>query len=72
MKNLLVLLALFGAVTCTAPAWAEEKAADTPVATATMATPTSAAAAEASAAPAFKMCIRDRRIGGQDMHFARQ
>ena len=59
MKNLLVLLALFGAVTCTAPAWAEEKAADTSVATATMATPTSAAAAEAPAAPAFTMSKAD-------------
>ena len=28
MKNLLVLLGLFGAVTCTAPAWAEEMALD--------------------------------------------
>jgi Amt family ammonium transporter len=54
MKNLLVILALFGAVTCTAPAWADEKAADAPPATA-MATPTSAAAAEAPAAPAFAM-----------------
>ena len=54
MKNLLVILALFGAVTCTAPAWADEKAADAPPATA-KATPTSAAAAEAPAAPAFAM-----------------
>ena len=59
MKNLLVILALFGAVTCTAPAWADEKAADTSVATATMATPTSAAAAEAPAAPAFTMSKAD-------------
>ena len=46
MKHLFVILALFGAVTCGTPAWAEEKAAAAPVATA------AAEVAEAAAAPA--------------------
>ncbi|MBL8414329.1 MAG: ammonium transporter [Propionivibrio sp.] len=48
MKHLFVILALFGAVTCGTPAWAEEKAAATPVAT---------AVAEAAAAPAAPVVL---------------
>ena len=47
MKHLFVILALLGAVTCGTPAWAEEKAATAPAATAV-----APAAAEAAAAPA--------------------
>jgi Amt family ammonium transporter len=46
MKHLFAILALLGAVTCGTPAWAEEKAAAAPVATAV------AEVAEAAAAPA--------------------
>ena len=52
MKRLFALLALVGAVAFGAPAWAEEKDAAAPVATATAAAPAAAVAAAPAAAPA--------------------
>jgi len=54
MKHLFVILALFGAVTCGTPAWAEEKAAAAPVATA------AAEVAEAAAAPAAPALVANK------------
>ena len=54
MKHLLVIFALFGAVTCGTPAWAEEKAAAAPVATA------AAEVVEAAAAPAAPALVANK------------